>query len=218
MEKQELEVQRRRKIGKGHARRLRAGGHYPAVCYRKGIEPIPLSLEKKILDTLLQKTGGQNVLIQLKILDDKGPATQEAVILKDVQRDHLSRICHLDFLAVRMDEAILVETPLKLIGEPTEALRDGGLVQQLRRTLEVECLPGDIPECIEVDISGLTMGATFHVGQVKVPEGVRILTDSKETLVLISAPTTEAAPKSEAEGEEEGAEAKEGKTGETSSS
>ncbi len=208
MEKLELEVQRRWKTGKGQARRLRAGGHYPAICYRKGIEPIPLSLERKKLETILKDSGGQNVLIQLKILDPKGAELQEAVILKEVQRDHLSRVCHVDFLAVRMDEAILVESPVKLVGEPTEALREGGLVQQLKTTLEVECLPGDIPEFLEADISGLNIGDSLHVEDVKVAEGIRILTDPKETLVVISAPAAEEEEvvEEEEEGEEGAAE------------
>jgi large subunit ribosomal protein L25 len=213
MEKQELQVHRRWKTGKGPARRLRAGGYYPAICYRKGIEPIPLILEKKKLETILQKTGGQNVLIQLQILDDQdGSEKQEAVILKELQKDHMSRICHVDFLAVRMDEAILVETPVKLIGEPIEALREGGVVQQLRRTLEVECLPGDIPESFEVDISDLKIGESFHVEQIDVSEGIRILTDPKEPLVLVSAPTAEEEEAPEEEEELEAAEEAEGKS------
>lgn len=212
MEKQELQVQRRWKTGKGAARRLRAGGYYPAICYRKGIDPIPLTLERKKLETLLQKTGGQNVLILLKILDGQdGSERQESVILKDLQKDHMARICHVDFLAVRMDEAILVETPVRFVGEPTEALRDGGVVQQLRRSLEVECLPGDIPESFEVDISGLKIGDSFHVEQIEVAEGIRILTDPKEPLVLISAPAAEEEAAA-VEGEEaEAAEGTEGK-------
>jgi len=220
MEKPELQVQRRWKTGKGAARRLRARGCFPAICYRKGIDPIPLTLEKKKLETLLQKTAGQNVLIHLKILDSQdGSERQEAVILKEVQKDHLAEILHVDFLAVRMDEAIMVDTPVKFVGEPVEALRDGGVVQQLRRTLEVECLPGDIPESIEVDISGLKIGESLHVEQVEVPRGVRILTDPKEPLVLIAAPAVEkaAAPEGEESETAGGADAK-GEGGSSSSS
>jgi large subunit ribosomal protein L25 len=198
---------------------LRAGGYYPAICYRKGMEPIPLSLEKKKLETLMHLTGSQNVLIQLKILDDRdGSERQEAVILKDVQKDHLSHVCHVDFLAVRMDEVILVETPVKLVGEPSEALREGGLVQQLRRTLEVECLPGDIPESFDVDISGMKIGDSLHVEQIDVPKGIRILTDPKEPVVLLSAPSAEEEkPVSAADAVEAGEEA-EGKAEGASSS
>ncbi len=220
MEKQVLEVHRRQETGKGVARRLRAGGYYPAICYRKGMEPIPLSLEKKKLETLMHLTGSQNVLIQLKILDDRdGSERQEAVILKDVQKDHLSHVCHVDFLAVRMDEVILVETPVKLVGEPSGALREGGMVQQLRRTLEVECLPGDIPESFDVDISGMKIGDSLHVEQIDVPKGIRILTDPKEPVVLLSAPSAEEEkPVPAAEAVEAGEEAEGKGEGDSSSS
>ena len=206
MEKQELEALRRLQTGKGFARKLRVKGFIPAICYQKGLEPIPLSLEKKKLEKLLKTVTGQNILIQLKIKDDQGSEHQEAVILKDIQRNHFSEVFHADFLAVRMDEVIVVEVPIRLKGEPVEALRDGGLVQQLKRSLEVECLPANMPEFIEVDISSLVIGDSIHVEQVQIAEGVRILSDPSETLVVISMPEEEVEeekPEEEEEGEGE---------------
>ncbi len=205
MEKQELEVQKRWKAGKGVARKLRATGLIPAICYRKGLEPISLSMEKRRVERLLQGVEGQSVLVQLKILDEQGAESQESVILKEIQKDHFSEIIHVDFLAVKMDEVITVEVPLKLIGEPKEALREGGMIQQLRRVLEVECLPGEIPEHMDVDISDLNMGDTLHVENVIVAEGIRVLTDEKEAVVVISAPVAEEVEEVKEE-EEEGAE------------
>ena len=217
MEKQELEVQKRGNTGKGVARKLRARGIIPAVCYRKGIQPIPLSLEKKRMVKLLQDAEGQgqNILIQLKITDEKGPEEQEAVILKEIQKNHLSEVLHVDFLAVKMDEAIVVEVPLKLVGEPTEALREGGLVQQLKRVLEVECLPGEIPEHMEADISQLAIGDSLHVEDVQVAEGIRVLTDAKEPVVVVSAPVAEVEEEKAVEDEEAAAEEAAEKEGET---
>lgn len=210
MEKQALEVRRRRESGKGTARKLRARGCVPAVCYRKGLEPISLSLEKRELERLLQAAAGQNLLIQLKIMDETAPEAQQTVILKEVQRDHLNRMLHADFMGVLMDQVITVEVPVRLVGEPTQALKQGGMVQQLRRTVELECLPGDIPDCVEAEIGSLEMGESIHVEELKVPEGIRILTDAKEPVVVISAPTEEEekpaeaeAAEGEAEGEEE---------------
>ena len=191
MERPELEARRRRESGKEAARKLRASGHVPAVCYRKGIEPIPLSLEKKSLEKILLSEAGQNVLIQLRIRDTKDPERNEAVILKEIQRDPFSAIIHVDFLAVKMDETITIEVPVRMIGEPLEAVRAGGLVQQLRRFLEVECLPGSMPEHIDVDVSALKMGESIHVEQIQVPEGIRVLTDMKEPVVVITAPAAE---------------------------
>ncbi len=191
MEKQELEVQRRWKTGKGVARKLRSEGFIPAVCYRKGIESISLRLSRKELEKLLKSAAGKNILIQLKIKDEEGAEDLEAVILKDVQRNHLSEPLHCDFLAVRMDEAIQVEVPVRLVGEPTEVLREGGLIQQLKRNIDVECLPAEIPEQVELDISSASIGDSLHVEDISVPEGIRIITDLKETAVVISAPKEE---------------------------
>jgi large subunit ribosomal protein L25 len=213
MQKQDLEVRRRSETGKGTARKLRAKGYVPAVCYRKGLDPILLSLEKRQLEKILQAAAGQNVLIQLKIKDEEATGIQETVIIKEIQKDHLSRMLHADLMGVLMDQLITVEVAVRLVGEPTEALREGAMVQQLRRVVELECLPGDIPEHVDAEIAHLNMGESFHVGELKVPEGSRILTDAKEAVVVISAPVEEEeeVKPEEAEPGEEEAEGEEGK-------
>ena len=213
MEQQELEVRRRWGTGKGAARKLRAGGSVPAVCYRKGLEPILLSLEKRELERILQAAAGQNILIQLKIKDEARSEEQETVIVKEIQKDPLNRVLHADFMGVLMDQLITVEVAVRLVGEPTEALREGGMVQQLRRVVELECLPGDIPEHIDADIADLNMGESIHVEDLKIGEGMRVLTDPKEPVVVISAPVEEEEEKPEEvePGEEEAAEGEEEK-------
>ena len=176
MQQQDLEVRRRSETGKGTARKLRAKGFVPAVCYRKGLDPILLSLEKRELEKILQAAGGQNILIQLKIKGEAASEGQETVIVKEVQKDPLNRMLHADFMGVLMDQLITVEVAVRLVGEPTEALREGAMVQQLRRVVELECLPGDIPESVDAEIAHLNMGESVHVGELKVPEGSRILT------------------------------------------
>jgi len=213
MEQQQLEVRKRAATGKGTARKLRARGYIPAVCYRKGLDPILLSLEKRELERVLHASRGQNILIQLKIQDAGVPEDQETVILKEVQRDAFHRVMHADFMGVLMDQLITVEVPIRLVGEPTAALREGGMIQQLRRTVEVECLPADIPEQVDADIANLNMGDSVHVVDLKVPDGSRILTDGKESVVVLSAPeeekpeaaqvTEEAAEGEEQKGKEE---------------
>jgi len=191
MQQQDLEVRRRAETGKGTARKLRAKGYVPAVCYRKDLDPILLSLEKRELERVLQAAAGQNVLIQLKIKGEEAAENQETVIVKEVQKDPLNRMLHADFMGVLMDQLITVEVAVRLVGEPTEALQEGAMVQQLRRVVELECLPGDIPESVDAEISHLNMGESVHVGELKVPEGSRILTDEKAAVVVISAPVEE---------------------------
>lgn len=203
MQIQELEAQARPATGKGVARKLRARGRIPAVCYRKGKEAFPLSVDEKKLEKVLHTAAGQNVLIQLDI---QGPeATQKTVILKDIHRHPLGVVLHVDFLEVLLDEAIVVEVPLRLVGEPVEALRAGGLVQQLRRSLEVKCLPTRIPEHLTVDVSSLKLGDSLHVEDLRFEGEIQILTDPKEPVVVVSAPEQEKAEAVEAaaEGAEE---------------
>ena len=205
MDIQELEVQKRRDTGKGVARKLRAKGHIPAICYRKEFDPIPLSLEKKNLEKLLSYSSGQNILMNLNIKDEQGAGDQQTVILKDAQKNHMSELIHVDFLVVLLTEAITVEASLRFIGEPVDVAREGGLVQQLKRTIDVECLPTNIPEYIDVDISQLSIGESIHVEDIVVPEGIRVLSDPKETVVILTAPAAEEEPEvaaEEVEGEE----------------
>jgi large subunit ribosomal protein L25 len=191
MQQQDLVARRRADTGKGTARKLRAQGYVPAVCYRKGLDPILLSLEKRELERILQAAAGQNILIQLKIEGEENAENQETVIIKEVQKDPLNRMLHADFMGVLMDQLITVEVAVRLVGEPTEALREGAMVQQLRRVVELECLPAEIPESVDAEIGHLSMGESVHVGELKVPEGIRVLTDEKEPVVVISAPVEE---------------------------
>lgn len=211
MQQQELEVRRRSETGKGTARKLRAKGYVPAVCYRKGLDPVLLSLEKRELEKILQAAAGQNILIQLKIKGEEAVEDQETVIIKEVQKDPLNRMLHADFMGVLMDQLITVEVAVRLVGEPTEAIREGAMIQQLRREVELECLPGDIPEYVDAEIAHLNIGESVHVEELKVPEGSRILTDPKEPVVVISAPVEEEeeVPEEVEPGEEE-AEGEEG--------
>ena len=216
METRELEVQERVKIGKGVARKLRSRGIIPAICYRKGTAPVPLSVDPKRLEKLLHTTAGQNVLIQLQILGTD--PRKKTVILKDIQRHPLSGLVHVDFMEVLLDEAIAVEVPLRLTGEPLEALRLGGLVQQLRRSIEVQCLPTRIPDHITVDVSALNLGDSIHVEEIRLDDDIRILTDLKEPVVVISAPEAEKVEVAEAEPGAEPTEAAAGEESETKES
>ncbi len=212
MQQQELEARRRSETGKGTARKLRAKGCVPAVCYRKGLDPILLSVEKRDLERILRAAAGQNILIQLKIKGEAASEDQETVIVKEVQKDPLNRMLHADFMGVLMDQLLTVEVAVRLVGEPTEALQEGAMVQQLRRVVELECLPGDIPEYVDAEIAHLNMGESVHVEELKVPEGSRILTDAKAAVVVISAPVAEEeeVPEEVEPGEEE-VEGEEGK-------
>ena len=176
MQKQDLEVRRRLENGKGTARKLRAQGYVPAVCYRKGLNPILLSLEKRELEKILQAAAGQNILIQLKIKGEEAAENQETVIVKEVQKDPLNRMLHADFMGVLMDQLITVEVAVRLVGEPTEALREGAMVQRdevLSRMVQCDFLSEKDRESAQNDPIRLVALKDRHRGSSYVRESIR---------------------------------------------
>jgi len=212
MDRPFLIAELREKTGKGVARKLRAKGFVPAIFYGPRTQSIPISVEVKALRKTLQTEAGENVLIELDIKRN-GESDKKVVMLKDVQIDALSGdILHADFYEIAMDETLKVEVPLNLLGKP-EGTKLGGILEQIRRSIEIECLPGDIPKRIDIDVSGLKIGDSIHVRDLKI-EKVKILSDPNLTIATVVPPTveekvaeeavTEAVEAQEAEGKEEG--------------
>ncbi|MFI5358528.1 MAG: 50S ribosomal protein L25, partial [Halanaerobiales bacterium] len=163
MEKVRLAVQPREKTGKGVARKLRQKGLVPAVLYGKGKEPQALVVDPQEVRNYL----AGNTIFDLEI-EGLG---KETALIKEVQRDAISGdIKHIDFLHITLDEKVTVTVPVTLVGDAPGA-REGGVVQQLLWEMEVQCLPLEIPESIEVDISNLSVGESLSVSDVKAAEG-----------------------------------------------
>jgi large subunit ribosomal protein L25 len=189
MERQALEVTPREAGRKGAARRLRAGGHVPAVLYGGKIEPVTLSVEGRLLDEVLQ-TGAN------AILDLKGPPAVKGklALVKAVQRDPVSRrVLHCDFYAVDVNQTVTVSVALHHEGK-AKGVEMGGVLEPILRDLEVECLPLEIPSAISVDVSALDIGDSIHVRDVPVPDTVRILNDPDATVIHVIAPRVEEEP------------------------
>ena len=147
MAEQKLVAEPRTDSGKGVARKLRAAGRVPAVLYGAGVESTPLSVDSKELFHLLHTGAGSNVLVDLVV-----DGHEHLAIPRDVQRDHIhGRFIHLDFLAVRRDEKIHISVPVRVVGESI-GVKAGGVVEHHLWEVEVECLPTDVPEAIDVDI------------------------------------------------------------------
>ena len=219
-----LTAQRREDSGKGVARKLRASGRVPAVLYGQGIDATPLTVDAKELNRLLHSEAGSNVLVDLKVDD-----TEHLAIPREIQRDHIhARFIHVDFLAVSRTETITVNVPVVEHGEAA-GIKEGGVVEHHLRELQVECLPQDVPDQIEIDITDVELGGMIHVSDVAAPPGVTILTNAEDAVLSIitpavlrveadlSVPGEEAAevePTEEEEGEGvEGAEGAEGEAG-----
>lgn len=192
-----------REVGKkGINRRLRREGLIPAILYGQGEKPLTISVQAKEFTTMIKKAG-LNALIELVIEGDK-KKTPLVVMLKDYQTDPFRQILtHIDLLKINLQEKVTVKIPLKMTGKAVGVTK-GGLVEQTRRELEVKCLPGNIPEEIEIDISALDMGDSLHLKDIHLPEGVESVVEAESVLVSIVAPKEEEAPAPAAEVPAEG--------------
>lgn len=189
MDRPVLRAETREMKKKGGARKLRAQDQIPAIFYGPRTQTIPLAVNSRELYKALHTEAGENVLIELDIQNAE-QANRRVVMLKDIQIDPLkSRILHADFYEVSMDELVTVEIPVHLVGKP-EGVKVGGILEQVRRTIEIECLPGDIPRSIEVDVSDLKIGDSIHVEEVKLEKG-KILLDPSLPIVTVVPPAVE---------------------------
>jgi len=209
MERPVLRAEIREGTGKGMARKLRVKGLIPAIFYGPRSKAIPLVIDAKEFAKTLQTEAGENVLIDLDILKDNQSA-RKVVMVKDLQVDPLKRITlHADFYEVAMDEMVTVEVPIHLVGKP-EGTKMGGILEQVRRVIQIQCLPADIPKSIDVEVSSLKIGDSVHVQDIKV-EKAKILADTNYTIATVVPPAVEEKVVEEvvAEAAVEGAEVKE---------
>lgn len=183
-----LEAQPRTELGKKNAK-LRAEGKVPAVVYGHGVKPESLVIEAKQLESAYRHAGG-NKIIELKVGDHKA----RNVLIHEVQAEGIKGgLLHADFYVVRMDELLKAEVPVHFVGESTAVYQGEGSLLKNLETIEVECLPGDLPESIEVDISVLDdFEKTITLADLKVPAGVKFLIEDEATLVArVDAPRSD---------------------------
>ncbi|MFC1559746.1 50S ribosomal protein L25 [Candidatus Margulisiibacteriota bacterium] len=191
MSKVELEVKKREKAGTSKARRLRAQGVIPAIVYGKDLQALSIEVDYKKFDKILKSEAGHNALITLKIKDGTKAQTLP-VLTHGIQRNPLNdQIIHLDFLKIKMEEAIKTKVTVNLIGKAVGVKDDGGILVPGLREVEIKCLPGNIPSHFEMDVSELKIGDGFHVSDLKPEKGIEILTNPEDMLVTIAAPTKE---------------------------
>lgn len=170
MEALELKAQVRKEAGKGPARRLRMKGFIPAVFYGSGEAAQLLAVDTAELSKYL-KERKESVFIKLKI-DDAGKQSEKLSMIKELQTSPVSnKPVHADFLEIRMDHKISLDVPIHFVGHPV-GVELGGDLQLLKRELRISGLPGDVPESVQVDISGLKIGDSLNVGDISLGEGV----------------------------------------------
>ncbi len=203
MERQTLTAEKREGAGKGVARSMRRAGSTPAVIYREN-KSTPLKLNSKELQKFIRDTKGDQVLVNIKL--DGG---NKVALLKDFQTDPVNgELLHADFFEVSLKEKVRVAVHITLAGEPIGVKRDKGILQYGTREIEVECLPGDIPGHLELDISEMEIGDSRHVMELDLPKGVTLLSDPDDLIITVVAPKVEEEVVAEEEVavEEEGAE------------
>ncbi len=194
MSETSLAVEIRSDKGKGVARRLREAGRIPAVLYGHGNEPTPLSFEARRLEAILKNSDmGMNTLIDL---EGNAPVGGKMVLVKELQREPVrGTMLHADLLEVVATDTVNVSVPVHLAGTAKGVSLSGGLMDQVLREVELECLPRAIPDELVLDVSELDLGDSFHVRDIPLPEGVTLLSDGDLSVVSVVAPavTEEAA-------------------------
>ncbi len=210
MSEMTIEVQSRDKTGTNSNRRLRAAGQIPAIVYGAGKDSVPIHVDRKRLVELLRRSGGDNALFLLQMA---GTGQERHAMIRDMQVDPITReITHLDFQRVLMDEKVRVQVAVELTGTAHGVKTDGGVLDFSHREVHVECLPGDIPNRIEADVTELHLGQHLTAGDLKLPEGVTLLDEPERVLVSVMHSKTEAAAGTEAAAEGEPEVIKKGKT------
>ena len=184
-----------REIGSSSTRRLRADGKIPGVVYGHGSDPIPVAVVAREFQIAMSGEAGLNTLLSLNV-DGKDLLT----LARDIQHHPVrNTVTHVDFLIVNRDELISAEVTINLVGEAVEVGHGDGIVDQQLFTLAIKAKPADIPPSVDIDISGLTIGASLHVSDITIPHGVELETDVETTVVAGQPPRVQATAEEEAE-------------------
>lgn len=187
MAQMKLEAARRADTGKGPARRSRMAGKVPAVVYGLGMEPVAIEVDRRELITALNTEAGFNMLLDIQI---DGSST--LALTRELQRDPVKgTLVHADFVKVDVTQAVEVEVPIHLVGD-APGVREGGVLEQPLHAAHLRCLPTQVPEVIEADVTALGIGDSLRVADLTAPEGAEILNDPELPVVTVATPISEA--------------------------
>jgi large subunit ribosomal protein L25 len=185
-----LAGQRRAHVGTSGARKVRGAGMIPAVLYGPDETPMSIQIGYKDLESILRSASGENAIIDLR-LDSASDGVM--ALIREIQRDPVRRnILHVDFQHISMTRRIHVAVPVHVTGTPPGVKDFGGILEHILREIEVECLPMDIPQHVQVDVSALGIGDSIHVSDLRI-DGVEILSDPTQVVITVVPPTVEKA-------------------------
>jgi large subunit ribosomal protein L25 len=201
------------KFNKNAARRVRVSGQIPAVVYGAGQDSVAVAVDPKVITRILHSDSGHNTIFDL---DVAGSGTVKAMIVDWQHEPIKGALLHIDLKRIAMDKAMRVSVPVQLVGVPTGVKNQGGILEQVIREVEIECLPNDIPSHLDVDVAGLEMNQSIHISDLPHSGSIKFLADEGLTVAHVTAiketaAEAEAAAAAEAAPTEPGV-AKKGKT------
>jgi large subunit ribosomal protein L25 len=177
-----LEAQTREPGTKNHARRVRRDGKIPAVVYGAGKDSVPVSVDPRVVTRILNSESGHNTIFDLALNGEKTKA-----MIVDWQYEPIKgRLLHIDVKRIALDKVLRVSVPIELVGEAAGVKQEGGILEQMLREVEIECLPADIPSHIDVDISHLTFGKVLRVSDLPHSEKIKFLTDENQPVAHVT--------------------------------
>jgi len=179
-----LQVHEREVSTKNANRRLRTTGQVPAVVYGGGQDAVPIRVEERKVEEILRSGAGGNTVFLLQL---HGTDQQRHAMIRELQTDSISgEMIHIDFQRILMDQKVRIMVPIELHGEAVGVKTEGGLVDFVTRELEVECLPGRIPEHLEIDLTPLHIGQHVEASELELPDGVELAADPERVIVSVS--------------------------------
>ncbi len=205
-----LQAETGRRAGSSDARRLRADGKIPAVVYGHGMDPLPVSVDRRELRHALSGAAGMNTILDLTVDGTVYPS-----LIKDIQRHPVKRsVQHVDFIQVNLNEEIVVSIPIHLEGEAKDVSANGGLVDLAMQELQVRTTPRNIPDGVTIDVSEMTMDSVIRVEDIPLPSGVVAEADADAPVVTVLTMRTPVLDAEELAAEEAAAATAEGEDGE----
>ena len=187
----DLSAEPRKRTGTGAMGRLRKEGSIPAILYGRTHASTTLKVDGKTFTKIVEHSASDNILVTLKI---SGEDKDQLALVQEVQHDHLrGGILHIDFHAIAADEEIHADVPVDLVGIPV-GIKQGGVLEYIHHTLEVRCLPKNLPDKLPVDVTHLSLNDSIHVRDIPLPEGVRTLMAGDVVIAMVAEPKVEAEP------------------------
>jgi large subunit ribosomal protein L25 len=181
-----ITAEARDRVGKGVARAARREGKVPAVIYGDKQDPVSITLDGKQLSKLLKRPGFFTQIFSVDVTGKK-----HEVLARDIQRHPVTDIpLHVDFMRFNQNTKIVIEIPVNFLNaEEAPGLKQGGVLNIVRRELELRCSPSNIPQAIDIDLTGFEIGDSIHISALSLPDGAEPITDRDYTIATVAAPT-----------------------------